>query len=167
MASPYLRTMKPMPPPVVSPPMPTEWVSPVESARPWALRRAGEVAGGGARLDAGDPRLGVDADALHLREVDDDGVVDHAEVGEAVAAAAHRQRQGVVAGEVDRRRDVVGVRRAHDRQRAAVDGEVEDAARLVVVGVVGGDEPAAQARGERVQSAPGRSNRCARRRSSR
>ena len=52
MARPYLRTMKPMPPPVVSPPMPTEWVSPVESARPWACAgpaRSPEVAPGWTR----------------------------------------------------------------------------------------------------------------------
>ena len=34
MVRPYLRTMKPTPPPVVSPPIPTEAVSPVVSARP-------------------------------------------------------------------------------------------------------------------------------------
>ncbi len=35
MVRPYLRTMKPMPPPVVSPPRPTDAVSPVVSARPY------------------------------------------------------------------------------------------------------------------------------------
>ena len=34
MVSPYLRTMNPMPPPVVSPPIPTEGVSPVVNANP-------------------------------------------------------------------------------------------------------------------------------------
>ena len=52
---------------------------------------AGEVAGGGAGPDAGNPRLGIDLDALHPREVDHDGVVDHAVVGDGVAAAADRQ----------------------------------------------------------------------------
>ena len=125
MARPYLRTMKPMPPPVVKPAH-AHRVG-VTGGERQAVRvgRAGEVAGGGARLDAGDPRLGVDADALHLREVDDDGVVDHAEVGEAVAAAAHREWKAVVAGEGDRLCDVVGVCGADDRPRPAVDREVE------------------------------------------
>ena len=62
MARPYLRTMNPMPPPVVSPPMPTEWVSPVESARPWALAgpaRSPEVAPAWTRAIR---VCGVDAD---------------------------------------------------------------------------------------------------------
>ena len=100
------------------------------------VRRAGEVAGGRAGLDAGDPRLGIDADRVHPRQVDHEGVVDHAEVGEAVAAAAHREGQVVVAGEGDGRRDIVGVRRAHDRQRAAVDDDRDHPAGGVVVGMV-------------------------------
>src|SRR3712207_7950142 len=52
-----------------------------------------------AGLDAGDARLGVDADLLHARQVDDEAIVDHAVVGDATAAAAHRQRQGVATGE--------------------------------------------------------------------
>ncbi len=40
MVSPYLRTMKPIPPPVVSPPNPTLDVSPVEIASPWTLAAA-------------------------------------------------------------------------------------------------------------------------------
>ena len=101
MARPYLRTMKPMPPPVVSPPMPTEWVSPVESARPKRVRRAGQVAGGGAGLDAGDPRLG----SMLMRFMSDRSTTMASSItlrcAEAVAAAAHRQREGVVAGKVD------------------------------------------------------------------
>ena len=55
-----------------------------------ALAKAA-LTGGGAGLDAGDPRRGVDADALHLREIDREGVVDDTEGGQAVTATAHRQ----------------------------------------------------------------------------
>src|SRR5918995_4515506 len=110
------------------------------------VRRAGKVSGGGARLDAGDPRLRVDANSRHVREVDDDRVVDHAEVREAVATTAHREGQGVVAGKVDDCRDIPRVCRADDGTRAAVDIEIEYAAGFVVVGAFGGDEETTQAR---------------------
>ena len=73
MARPYLRTMKPMPPPVVKPTH-THRVGVAGGERQTVrVGRSGEVAGRGARLDAGDPRLGVDTGrALIGREVDDD-----------------------------------------------------------------------------------------------
>ena len=62
--------------------------------------------------------------------------------GAVVAAAADGQQQAVVAGEADRRRDVVGVGAAGDQRRPLVDHGVVDRARLVVVGVAGPDQPA-------------------------
>ena len=62
--------------------------------------------------------------------------------GAVVAAAADGEQQAVVAGEADGRRDVVGVGAARDQRRALVDHRVVDRARLVVVGVVGPDQPA-------------------------
>jgi hypothetical protein len=57
----------------------------------------------------------------------------------------------VIAGEDDRLGDVVGVRRADDRQRAAVDGEVEHAADLVIVRALRSDQPAEQPGAEGIQ----------------
>ena len=48
----------------------------------------------------------VDTDALHLRKVDDDAVVAGAAPGDVVRAAADRERQVVVAREVDGGDDV-------------------------------------------------------------
>ena len=53
------------------------------------VRRAGEVAGGSAGLDARRSRLGVDADAVHVRQVADDRAVDDRVADDAVPAAAH------------------------------------------------------------------------------
>src|SRR5690606_20680360 len=93
--------------------------------------RAGEVAGGRAGLDARGPGGRVDLDPLHPREVDDERVVDDAEPGDAVPAAADRERQPVGAGERHGRGDVVRVRGADDGGRVAVDGDRDGAAGLV------------------------------------
>ena len=49
---------------------------------------------------------GIDADALHRRQVDDQAAVVGAIAGRAVAAAAHRQRQVVRSREIHRPLDV-------------------------------------------------------------
>ena len=50
----------------------------------------------------------------------------------------------VITSEADRRGDVVGVRAARDQRRPPVDHRVEDDARLLVVGVLRTDQPAAE-----------------------
>ena len=88
MARPYLRTSQPMPPPRVSPAMPTEPVSPKGVASPCA---AAAVVYSRAVRPApahAEPPLRIDVQALQRGHVDDDAAVDGAVAGEAVAAAA-------------------------------------------------------------------------------
>ena len=106
-------------------------------------------------LAAGQPPAAAVEALVERFEIDDDGAVDDAVVGEAVATAAHRQREGVVAGEGDRRGDVLGVRRADDRERTAIEGDVEGRTGRIEVGAVGRDEPAGQPRAQRVQRVAG------------
>src|SRR5215204_1643723 len=67
---------------------------------------------------------GVEAQTLHLAEVEDHAPVDRPETREAVAATADRQRQIALAGELDRADDVGGVHGADDGARVAIDGLV-------------------------------------------
>ena len=83
------------------------------------------------------------------RQVDHEAVVDHGGARDVVPAAADGERQLVLGGEADSGRDVVGVGAARDRGRALVDHAVPDAARGVVLGVIGCDDVAGQALGER------------------
>ena len=55
--------------------------------------------------------------------------------GEAVAAAAHRELEAVLAGERDRGRDVVGALGLRDHRGAAVDVAVPERPGVVVTGV--------------------------------
>jgi hypothetical protein len=67
-----------------------------------------------------------------------------------MAAAAHAEQHAMLGREADRRLHVALVEAARDRRRAAVDGGVPDLARVLVAGVAGGDEAAADLRGERL-----------------
>ena len=115
------RAASPTPPPSVSPPMPVVETTPPgvaspkscvsrstspQVAPPWRGRCR---ATGSTRT----PRIG---ERSITRPPSHDGVAGH-----VVAAAAHRQQQAVLAGEVDRGDDVGGARAAGDQRRAAVD----------------------------------------------
>ena len=102
------------------------------------------LAPGQTRLRPGDAPVGVDLEPLHGGQVDDQPAVDGAVAGRAVPAAAHRQRQIVGAGELDRRAHVVGVAGANDQRRVAIDRGVPDLAGLVVTGVAWPHDLAAQ-----------------------
>ena len=64
---------------------------------------------------------GIDLDALHRREVDDDAAVDAGEAGDAVPAAADRDGQLLAAGELERADDVGHAGAAGDQRGVAVD----------------------------------------------
>ena len=66
-----------------------------------------------------------------------------------MAAAAHAEQHAVLGREADRCLHVALGQAASDGRRAAVDGGVPDLARVLVAGVAGDDEPAADPRGER------------------
>ena len=100
-------------------------------------------------LDADRACLRIHPDAVHPREVDDQTVVDGAQPRSAVPTAAHRQRQLLLAGEVDRGDDIGHVDAAGDQRRAPVDHAVVDLARLLVAGsVAGANQIAAHSRAE-------------------
>ena len=82
----------------------------------------------------------VDAHAIHSRQVDHDPVVAGREAGNAVAAAAHGDRELLLPPEADRRSHVVGARRADDELRVAVDHPVPDDAGLLVARIVAADD---------------------------
>ena len=117
---------------------------PAGAARPNACVARVELPEQRARLRGGRARLRIDADAVQLRHVDHDPAVADREAGEAVAAAAHRERQTRLLREPDRRDHVVGPRAARDQRRVAVDRPVPDLAVLVVAGVAGLDQLAAE-----------------------
>ena len=70
-------------------------------------RRLGDVVEQRAAAHASDPRIGIDHDRVHRREVDGHSAVGHRMAGDAVAAAADRDLEVGVAGGEDRRSDVV------------------------------------------------------------
>ena len=106
------------------------------------LRLAVELSPAQARFRARGAGDGVDPEALHLGEIDDDPVVARRLARDVVGAAAHGNRQPLVARERDGGHDVHRAAAARDHRRALVDHRVPDAARLVVGGIAGNDHAA-------------------------
>ena len=104
---------------------------------PERLRLLVELAEQDARLHARRALLGIDADALHRREVDQQRVVCDRQAGERVPAAPHRDRQAAGAPELDRGDHVRDARAANDHRRVLVERAVPDLAMQVVVRVPG------------------------------
>ena len=82
-------------------------------------------------------------------EIDHDAVVDRAEAGNAVPAAADREVQLVLAREVDGGGHVGGLGAPHDGGRPAVDHRVEDLPRVLVLLIARRDQIAAQSLAQR------------------
>ena len=80
---------------------------------------------------------GLDVDAAHLRQVDDEAAVVDRVAGHVVAAALDRQQQALLAREVDRVDDVRGSSALHDQRRPAIDQPVPDRARIVIARIAG------------------------------
>ena len=91
----------------------------------------------GAALDPGGPRDRVDPNAAHAGEVDDETVIDGAEAGGIVSAAADGDVELLVAAECERCNDVSDIGRANDKRRVSIDHAVRDAAGVVVAGSSG------------------------------
>ena len=144
MASPNLRASQPIPPPSVSPEMPTEPVSPNGVARPWAA--AATVYSPAVRPGSAQARRcsGSMMEALHRAEVEHDAAVVRAVTGEAVAAAADRQRETGFARQGHRPRDVGRIGGTDDERRVTVVDRRLDAARLVVLRAAGQEDRAGQ-----------------------
>ena len=101
-------------------------------------------AGGQAGLRPGDLAIGIDVEALHRAEVEDDPAVVGAVAGEAVAAAANRQRETGFASQDDGPGDVGRIGRTDDECGATVVDRAVDLAGDVVVGAAGQDDRAVQ-----------------------
>ena len=146
--SPFLRTRKPMPPPRVIPPRPT-LAGVAEPGREAVFGgRRGVVAGRDPGLGPRRPAVGVDLDRVHPGEVEDDPALGRAVPGPAVAAASHRELGARLPRQHDDAGDVGCVAGAHDRRGPAVEAGEDDAARVVVPGVVRADHVAVQAGAE-------------------
>jgi hypothetical protein len=101
------------------------------------LRLVVELSPGQAGLGLHRASRGVDADALHRRQVDHQTAVADGIAGDVVTAAPHGDEQVVGSRKVHRADDVGGPGTAGDQGRFAVDGAVPDASRDVVAGVAG------------------------------
>ena len=90
------------------------------------------IAQGAAALGPHSLAPQVDAHAGHQREIDHQAAVAHGIAGHVVAAAAHGEKQVVIAGKVERIDHVSRAGAAGDRRRALVRAGVPDDAHLVV-----------------------------------
>ncbi len=113
---------------------------------PLAIRGGGHNGAGLGTCDDG-----IDLDVLQPRQVDHDAAVAGPQPGAVVAAAPHRDEELVLAGEAERRRDVVRARDARDHAGALVDHRVVDGARVLLVGVLGAEQPPLESRERRAR----------------
>jgi len=102
-------------------------------------------------------------DALHQREVNQQAAVDRGASGDVMSAALDGEREAAVAAEADRVADVGGIPAARDHRRPLVDQPIVHPARVVVAGIAGVEQLAAEAEGQIGNrcvrhSAPGWSN---------
>ena len=100
------------------------------------VRGAVDVPEQRAALHAHHPRRRVDRDLVHRRQVDHEPVVDAAEPGAVVAAAAHRDPEAALAREPNRGGDIRLVDAVRDRRRMLVDHCVVESAGVVVARVL-------------------------------
>jgi hypothetical protein len=118
---------------------------PGRAGQPERLGLAVELPEQGSAVGHGHPAGRVDPDPAHRRQVDHDAAVAGREPRVAVAAAAHRDQQVLVAGEAHGRDHVLDVAAAGDHRRAGVGGGVPDDPGPVVAGVAGEHDLAAEA----------------------
>ena len=124
--------------------MPVVEIAPPVVARPWiAASRLSSDQRTPPCARSG-PRLRVDVDAPHLRQVDHQPAVGHGPAGDVVAAAAHRHLQPALAAEQHGLRDVGRPPAARDDRRPLVDEAVVDPAGLVVARLAGAEQPAGE-----------------------
>ena len=109
---------------------------------PEGLRLGVEVLPQQAGLGDDAAGAGIDAGALHHREVDDDALGGR-EAGDRVRAAADGDLEALAAGELDGAHDVGGARAAHDERGVdVVEHRVPDLAGVVVALVAGSEHGA-------------------------
>src|SRR5262249_53929460 len=92
-----------------------------------------EIGGRAAGIDPDGARRRVDPNAAHLREINDQAIVAAAEPGTVVASTADREKELVLAREVDRGNDVGGAGTSRDHPGPLVDHAVVQRTGIVVV----------------------------------
>ena len=134
---PCLRRRWPTPPCSVRPAMPVVETTPPGTASPKSCVSRSQSPQSAPPSRPHRPRRGVDVDAAHLRQVDDEAAVVDRVAGHVVAAALDREQQVLLAREVDGVDDVRGAGALHDQRRLAVDQPVPDRARVVIARIAG------------------------------
>jgi hypothetical protein len=107
------------------------------SDEPERLRRSVDVEPSRPALGAGDPRLGLDLDAAHAGEVDDQAVVEDAVACWVVPAAADGDLEVMRTCEVEGGSDVGCAHALGDQRGSSIDERVEADACSVVLGICG------------------------------
>jgi hypothetical protein len=97
-----------------------------------------------SRLRARGPRDGIDPEALHRGQIDDDSAIARRRAGHVVAAAAHGDYELPLAGEPQGGPDVGDAGAARDERGAAVDGTVPDSTGGLVLRIACADQLAAE-----------------------
>jgi hypothetical protein len=111
---------------------------------PEALGRRVEIEPGRTAIGAGGPRVAVDVDPAHQREIDHQAAVADAVSGGVVPTSAYGDLQRVYPGEVKGPRHVAGIQTAHDHGRPAVNQRVEATARRIEPLISGGEHGSTQ-----------------------
>jgi hypothetical protein len=101
------------------------------------MRGVIHISPGTTTLNADRTRHGIDANALHTREIDDQTIIARAKTTAIVAAATHGDEHVVLAGEMDRSDDVGDIGAPHDQARMPVNHTIIDLASRLVAGIVG------------------------------
>src|ERR1700730_9248712 len=104
-----------------------------------------DVALGASSADPRRPGNRVDAHAPHVRQVDDQAIVDAGEPWPIVAAATNRDAQAIVAAEIHRRDHVGDIDTAGDQQWPLVDHAIIERTGFIIVGLATFDDRAAHA----------------------
>jgi hypothetical protein len=101
------------------------------------MRRVIHISPGTTTLNADRTCHGIDANALHRREIDDQAIIAHAKTTGIVAATTHGNEYVVIAGEMDRSDDVGDIGAPHDQAGMPVNHAIIDLAHRLVAGIVG------------------------------
>ena len=117
--------------------MPVVETTPHGNREPKELGLPVAVAPSRASLSSHRLRRGIDVDAAHLRQIDDEAAVVHRVARDVVGATLDREQQLVLTREVDGVDDVCRPSWLHDQGRFSVEEPVPDRAGVVVAGIAG------------------------------
>jgi hypothetical protein len=95
------------------------------------------ISPGTAAFDPHRARRGIDANALHTREIDDQTIIARAKTTAIVAATTHGDEHVVIAGEMDCGDDVGDIGAPHDQARMPVNHAIIDLAGRLIASIVG------------------------------